>query len=166
MGEHTLTSDRRTRRAPPYARGVAIARLLLSIESAWWLLLGTLLVVGGSIVLSGGTGLPGIVNDPVGDPQIGGWAIGVGIVIAAIAGWGLWTGWSMRRLTRSVAISVLLFCVIWIAVGLLLVRIATTPIPGIVTVAVNAVVFIGLVAPSSSRAAFRGTTTTGVAGDG
>jgi hypothetical protein len=50
----------------------------------------------------------------------------------------------------------LLFCLVWIAVGLLLVRIATTPIPGIVTVGVNAAIFIGLVAPSSSRAAFAG----------
>jgi hypothetical protein len=59
----------------------------------------------------------------------------------------------------------LLFCLVWIAVGLLLVRIATTPIPGIVTVGVNAAIFIGLVAPSSSRAAFRRTTTTDVGDD-
>jgi hypothetical protein len=162
MGE-TVTSDRRTRRPSPLPRGVAIARLLLSIESAWWLVVSTLLIVGGLIVLSGGSGLPGIVNDPAGDPPIGGWAVGVGIVAALTAGWGLWTGWSMRRLTRGISISALVYCVVWIVVGLLLVRIATTPIPGIVAVTVNAVIFVGLLAPSSSRATFRRTTTTGTA---
>jgi hypothetical protein len=32
------------------------------------MLVGSLLVLGGMIVLSGGRDLPGIVNDPVGDP--------------------------------------------------------------------------------------------------
>lgn len=164
MDEHGVTSDR-IKRASPLPRGVAIARLLLSIESASWLLLGTLLVVGGLIVLSGGSGLPGIVNDPAGEPPIGGWAVGLGIVIAMIGGWGLWTAWSMRRLTRTVSISALVFCVVWIAIGALWVRIATTPTPGIVTVTLNAAIFIGLVAPLSSRAGFRRNTTTGVAGD-
>jgi len=155
MDGRSVTSDRPKRREPSVPRGVAIALVLLSIESAGWMLLGTLLVVGGVIVLCGGSGLPGIVNDP-----IGGWVVGVGIVIAMIGGWGLLTGWSMRQPSRSISISVLLFCGAWIAVGVLLVRIATTPIPGIVTITVNAVVFIALLAPSSSRATFHRTTIT------
>lgn len=163
MDEHSVLTDRT--RAAPFPRGVAIARLLLGIESAWWLLLGTLLVVGGLIVLRGGSGLPGIVNDPPGDPPIGGWVVGVGIVIATMGGWGLWTVGSRWLLTRTMFISALLFCVVWIAIGVLFVRIATTPIPGIVTVTVNAVIFIALVSPSSSRATFRRTTTNSVGGD-
>ncbi len=163
MDEHSVLTDRT--RAAPFPRGVAIARLLLGIESAWWLLLGTLLVVGGLIVLRGGSGLPGIVNDPPGDPPIGGWVVEVGIVIATMGGWGLWTVGSRWLLTRTMFISALLFCVVWIAIGVLFVRIATTPIPGIVTVTVNAVIFIALVSPSSSRATFRRTTTNSVGGD-
>lgn len=163
MDEHSVLTDRT--RAAPFPRGVAIARLLLGIESAWWLLLGTLLVVGGLIVLRGGSGLPGIVNDPPGDPPIGGWVVGVGIVIATMGGWGLWTVGSRWLLTRTTFISALLFCVVWIAIEVLFVRIATTPIPGIVTVTVNAVIFIALVSPSSSRATFRRTTTNSVGGD-
>ena len=115
MDEHSVLTDRT--RAAPFPRGVAIARLLLGIESAWWLLLGTLLVVGGLIVLRGGSGLPGIVNDPPGDPPIGGWVVGVGIVIATMGGWGLWTVGSRWLLTRTMFISALLFCVVWIAIG-------------------------------------------------
>ncbi len=162
MDEHSVLTDRP--RAAPIPRGVAIARLLLGIESVWWLLLGTLLVVGGLIVLRGGSGLPGIVNDPPGDPPIGGWVVGVGIVIAMMGGWGLWTVGSRWLLTRTMFISALLFCVVWIAIGVLFVRIATTPIPGTVTVTVNAVIFIALVSPSSSRATFRRTTTNSVGG--
>jgi hypothetical protein len=93
------------------------------------MLVGTLLVVGGLVVLSGGSGLPGIVNDPVGDPPIGEWVVGAGTVIALIASWGMWTGWSMRRLTRGPYISALLFCGVWIILGLLRASIATSPVP-------------------------------------
>jgi hypothetical protein len=160
-----VSSEGGTWPPPPIPRGVTIARLLLSIESAGWMLLGTLLVVGGLIVLGGGSGLPGIVNDPAGDPPIGGWVVGVGIVIAVIAGWGLWTGWSMRRRTTGVYLSALVFCGVWIVLGQLLVTIATTPIPGIVTVTLNAAILVGLVAPSSSRDAFRGAKMTGNVSD-
>jgi hypothetical protein len=119
------------------------------------MLLGTLLVVGGLIVLSGGPGLPGIVNDPAGDPPIGGWAVGAGLLIAVIACWGVWTGWSMRRLTRGAYISAFFFCGLWVVVGVVWVRNATTPLPGLVDIIVNAVILGGLVASSSSRAAFR-----------
>ena len=160
-----MTSDPRTRRPHPFPRGVAIARSLLLIESSWWLLLGILLVVGGVIVVRGGSGLPGIVDDPAGDPRIGGWVVGLGVVIVMLGSWGLWTAWSMRRLTRTTSVSALLYCVVWIALGALWVRMATTPIPGITTVTVNAVIFIGMVAPSSSRAALRRSMRTGFPSD-
>ncbi len=119
------------------------------------MLLGTLLVVGGLIVLSGGTGLPGIVNDPAGDPPISGWVVGAGLLIVVIACWGVWTAWSMRRLTRRGYISALLFCGLWVVLGVVWVRIASTPLPGLVVTVVNAVILGGLVASSASRAAFR-----------
>lgn len=67
----------------------------------------------------------------------------------------------MRRLTRGAYVSALLFCGVWIVLGVLWLSIATTPIPGTVTIMLNAVILFGLVAPSSSRAAFRGITETG-----
>jgi hypothetical protein len=136
----------------PVPGALRVARVLFWIQSAAWMLLGTLLVVGGLIVLRGGSGLPGIVNDSVGDPPIGGWAVGSGIVITAIACWGIWTGWSMRRLTRGAHISALLFCGVWIVLGVLWMTIATTPIPGMVVIAVNAVILVGLIAGPRSRA--------------
>jgi len=148
---------------PPIPGAVRIARILLGVENAAWLLLGTLLIVGGVIVLSGGIGIPGIVHidDPGFAPGIGQLTLGAGAVIAVMAAWGLWTGWSMRRLTRGAYISALLFCAVWIVLGLVWVSIATTPIPGAVTITLNAVILVGLGAPSSSRAAFRGSTETG-----
>lgn len=124
-------------------------------QSAGWMLVGALLVIGGLIVLSGGSGLPGIVNDPAGDPPLGGWIVGSGLLVAVVASWGIWTGLSMRRLTRRSYICALIFCGIWIVLGAVWVRIATTPIPGIVVIVMNAFILVGLVAPSSSRAAFR-----------
>jgi hypothetical protein len=108
-------------------------------------------------------GIPGIVHidDPGFAPGIGQLTLGAGAVIAVMAAWGLWTGWSMRRLTRGAYISALLFCAVWIVLGLVWVSIATTPIPGAVTITLNAVILVGLGAPSSSRAAFRGSTETG-----
>jgi hypothetical protein len=149
--------------SPPVPLAVRAARFLLRIESAGWLLLGTLAIVGGLILLRGGSGLPGIVHssDPGFGPPIGRLTIGVGVGTTVIASWGLWTGWSMRRLTRGAYVSALLFCGVWIVLGVLWLSIATTPIPGTVTIMLNAVILFGLVAPSSSRAAFRGITETG-----
>lgn len=152
----SLRSAARSSAARPIPVALRVARLLFWIHSAGWTLLGALLVVGGLIALSGGSGLPGIVNDPVGDPPIGGWAVGSGLVITVIAGWGIWTGWSMRRLTTGAYISALLFCGVWIVLGVVWVSIATTPIPGMVVITVNAVILVGLVAPPASRAAFHG----------
>ena len=150
-----MTSEDRLS-SPSIPGAVRVARLLLRIESAGWMFLGALLTVGGLIVLSGGSGLPGIVDDPVGDPPLGGWVVAAGMVIAVIASWGLWTGWSMRRLSRGAYVSALLFCGVWIVLGLLWVRIASTAIPGTVTIALNAVILVGLAAPPRSRTAFRG----------
>jgi hypothetical protein len=119
------------------------------------MVLGARLVVGGLIVLAGGSGLPGVVNDPAGDPPLGGWVVGAGLLIAVIASWGFWTSWSMRKLTRGARISTLIFCGTWMVLGVIWIRIATTPLPGMVVIAVNAAILVGLVAPSSSRAAFR-----------
>lgn len=152
----TVRSAERSSASRPLPGALRVARLLFWIQSSGWMLLGALLVVGGLIVLSGGSGLPGIVNDPVGDPPIGGWAVGSGIVITVIANWGIWAGWSMRRPTRGAYISALFFCGVWIVLGVVWVTLATTPIPGMVVIAVNAVILVGLVAPSSSRAAFHG----------
>lgn len=147
---------------PPIPGAVRIARILLGVENAAWLLLGTLLIVGGAIVLSGGIGIPGIVHidDPGFAPNIGTLTLVLGMVIVVMAGWGIRTGWSMRRLTRGAHISALLFCTVWIVLGLVWISVATTPIPGAVTITLNAVILLGLVAPSS-RAAFRGPTETG-----
>lgn len=148
---------------PPIPGAVRVARLLLWIESLTWLLLGTLLLVGGVIVLSGGIGIPGIVHidDPGFAPGIGRLTLGAGMVVAVMASWGIFTGWSMQRLTKRTYGSALLFCGVWIVLGFVWISIATTPIPGTATIALNTVILVGLVAPSSSRAAFRGRTKTG-----
>lgn len=112
------------------------------------MVLGALLVVGGLIVLAGGSGIPGVVNDPAGDPPLGGWIVGTGLLVAVIASWGLWTAWSMRRSTRGARISALIYCGTWMVLGVIWLRIATTPIPGIVVIVVNAAILAGLVAPS------------------
>jgi hypothetical protein len=152
----SVRSAERSASPRPLPGALRVARLLFWIQSSVWMLLGVLLVVGGLNVLTGGNGLPGIVNDPVGDPPIGGWAVGSGIVITVIASWGIWTGWSMRRPTRAAYISALVFCGVWTVLGMVWVTIATTPIPGGVVMAMNAVILVGLVAPSSSRVAFLG----------
>jgi hypothetical protein len=161
-----VTSEDGSLSPPPIPGAVRVARLLLGIENAAWLLLGTLLIVGGVIVLSGGIGIPGIVHidDPGFAPGIGQLTLGAGAVIAVMAGWGIWTGWSMRRLTRGAYISALLFCAVWIVLGLVWISIATTPIPGAVTITLNALILGGLAGPPSSRAAFLGRSETGNTG--
>jgi hypothetical protein len=156
-----VTSDDGSLSQPAIPGAVRVARLLLWMESLGWLLLGTLLIVGGVIVLSGGIGIPGIVHidDPGFAPNIGTLTLGLGMVISVMASWGIWTGWSMRRLTRGAYISALLFCGVWIVLGLVWVTVATTPIPGAVTITLNGVILVALVAPSSSRAALARTET-------
>jgi hypothetical protein len=161
-----VTSEDGELSQPPIPGAVRVARLLLWIESLGWLLLGTLLIVGGVIVLSGGIGIPGIVHidDPGFAPGIGTLTLGAGMVIAAMAGWGLWTGWSMRQPTRGAYISALLFCAVWIVIGLVWVTVATTPIPGAITITLNGVILVALVTPSASRAALAGTGTSNTGG--
>jgi hypothetical protein len=150
-----VTTEDRSWASPPIPGAIKVARILLRIESAVWMILGTLLIIGGLIVLRGGSGLPGIVNDPTGDPPIGGWVVGVGVLVAVMASWGIWTGWSMRHLTRGAFISALLYCGALIVLGLIWISIATSLIPGMITVTLNGVILIGLAGPASSRAAFR-----------
>jgi hypothetical protein len=150
-----VTTEDRSCASPTIPGAIKVARILLRIESAVWMILGTLLIVGGLIVLSGGSGLPVIVNAPTDDPPIGGWGLGVGVLVAVIASWGIWTGWSMRHLTRGTFISALLFCGAWIVFGLIWISIATSLIPGMITITLNGVILVGLAGPASSRAAFR-----------
>jgi hypothetical protein len=150
-----VTTEDRSRASTPVPGAIKVARILLRIESAVGIVLGMLLIVGGLIVLSGGSGLPGIVNDPTGDPPIGGWVVGVGVLVAVVAIWGTWTGWSMRHLTRGAFISALLFCGALIVLGLIWISIATSLIPGTITITLNGVILVGLAGPASSRAAFR-----------
>jgi uncharacterized membrane protein len=154
--------------SPPIPGAVRAARVLLRIESAVWLVFGTLLIIGGVIVLGGGSGVPGIVNndDPGFAPSIGRLALGLGVVMAVTGCWGVWTDRSMRWPARGNYLSALLFCAVWIIVGLVWVVIATTPIPGLVAITLNAVILVSLAVPSSSRAAFRGLTTMDNAGAG
>ncbi len=116
------------------------------------MVIGALLVIGGVIVLAGGNGLPGFVNDPAGDPPLGGVVVGVGMLVTVIATWGLWTAWSMRRPTKGARISELIYCGTWTILGVIWIRIATTAIPGFVVIAVNAAILVGLLVPSPSRA--------------
>jgi hypothetical protein len=136
----------------PAPAALRAARALFWIQSAGWMVLGALLVVGGLIVLAGGNGIPGVVNDPAGDPPLGGWVVGTGLLVAVIASWGLWIAWSMRRETRGARISALIYCAIWMILGVIWICIATSPIPGFVVIAVNAAILVGLLAPSSWRA--------------
>lgn len=143
------------RKTAPIPLVVRVSRALLLTESLVWMLLGPLLIVGGAIVLRGASGLPRLVNDPVGDPPIGGWVVAVGIVIAGIASWGASTGWSMRRRTRGAYVSALLFVGVWIVLGLVWIVIASSPLPGLITATVSSVILVGLAAPSSFRSRLR-----------
>jgi hypothetical protein len=139
---------------------VRVARFLLLIESGAWLLLGTLVIVSSLLLLSGASGdtVGVITNVEPGFGAIGWIFLGLGVVLAVIASWGIWAWWSMRRLTRGAYVSALLFGAAWIVLGLVWVRFATTPIPGMVTITVNALILVGLAGTPSSRAAFRGLT--------
>ena len=125
----------------------ALARVLLWVESVVWSLLGALLIVGGLVVLGGGTGVPGVVN--VGEPGfgrgIGAWAAGLGIAVLGMGVWGLWLGSALWRRLRSGRIGALVFCVVWITFGVVWITVATTPIPGAVTMIVNGVILVGFV---------------------
>ncbi len=138
-----MTSENRSQASTPSPDAVRVARVLLWIESVAWMLIGILLVMGGLIVLSGGSGLAGVVSDPVGDPRIGGWVVGTGIVIGVIAIWGVGTVWAMRRQTRAPYTSALLFSGVWIVLGIFWIVIGSTPIPGVLTIAVNLVILFG-----------------------
>ena len=143
---------------PPIPGAVRAARVLLLIESGAWLLLGTVVMVSSLLLLSGASGdTVGVITSV--EPGFGriGWIfLGLGVVIAVIASWGIWSWRSMRRLTRGAYMSALLYGAAWICLGLVWVRFATSPIPGIVIITVNAMLIFGLTGPSSSRAAFRG----------
>ncbi|MFZ0995293.1 MAG: hypothetical protein WAO09_04850 [Candidatus Dormiibacterota bacterium] len=144
--------------APLIPGAVRAARFLLLLESGVWLLLSTVVILSSLLLLSGASGdSVGVITNV--EPGMGpvGWIIlGVGLVLAVIAGWGIWSWRSMRRLTRGAYISAVLFGAAWICLGLVWVRYATTPIPGMAIITVNAVMLVGLAGPSSSRAAFRG----------
>jgi|BarGraIncu00222A_1022003.scaffolds.fasta_scaffold27928_3 hypothetical protein len=124
-----------------------VARVLLWVESVVWSLLGALLIVGGLVVLGGGTGVPGVVNvdEPGFGRGIGAWAAGLGVAVLAMGVWGLWIGTSLRRHQRSGRIGALAFCALWIAFGVVWITVATTPIPGAVTTIVNGVILVGFV---------------------
>jgi len=132
-----------------------LARALLWAESAAWTILGALLVAGGLVVLSGGTGLPGVVNvDESGFGHgIGVWAVAVGIGVLVMAGWGIWSSVALRRSDRAARVSALVYCAVWIVLGAVWIVVATTPIPGAVTVIVNVLILIGCLRWSRAPAA-------------
>lgn len=144
--------------SPAIPGAVRVARFLLLIESGAWLLLGTSVIVSSLFLLSGASGdtVGVIAKVEPGFRAIGWIFLGLGVVLVVIASWGIWSWLSMRRLTRGPYISALLFGAAWICLGLVWVRFATTPIPGMVTITVNVVMLFGLAGPSSSRGAFRG----------
>ena len=133
-----------------------MARGLLWAESAAWTILGALLVAGGLVVLSGGTGLPGVVNvDESGFGHgIGLWAVAVGIGLLVMGGWGIWSSVTLRRSDRAARVSALAYCGVWAVLGAVWIVVATTPIPGAVTVIVNLLILVGcltwLWAPAAS----------------
>jgi hypothetical protein len=126
-----------------------LARILLWIESAVWAVLGVLLIAGGFIVLGGGTGVPGVINvgEPGFGPGIGAWAVGVGVVGVVIGGAGMWIGLALHRRARIARAAALSFCGVWIVLGVVWIAVATTPIPGLVTLVVNGVIVLGFVLP-------------------
>jgi hypothetical protein len=132
----------------------SLGRVLLGVESVVWSLLGALLIVGGLVVLGGGTGVPGVVNvDERGFGRgIGAWAAGLGIAVLAMGVWGLRLGSAQRRHQRSGRLGALVFCVVWITFGVVWIAVATTPIPGAVTIIVNGVILAELVMGRRARA--------------
>jgi hypothetical protein len=130
-----------------------IARGLLWIETAIWVVLGVLLIIAALIVLGGGGGIAGImhVDAPGFAPGLSAWALGIGITAVTVAAWGLWTALALRRRTRRALIGARIYCCVWIVVGLIWIGIATTPVPGTVTLVVNAVMLVGFAVPGSAR---------------
>lgn len=125
-----------------------LARALLWAESVTWTVLGVLLVAGGLVVLSGGTGLPGVVNvdDPGFGHGIGLWSVAVGTGVVLMGGWGIWSSVALRRSERAARVSALVYCAVWTLLGAVWIVVATTPIPGAVTVIANLVILVGCVA--------------------
>ena len=141
----------------PIPGGLGVARALIRLESAGWLILGSALLVSGVMVLRGGGGVPGVIR--LGDPgyawAIGRLAVGVGAVLLALGIWGLWTSWSRRVATRAGYLSALLYSAVGLGLALWWIRLATTPIPGVVTLTINLAIWVGLVGSRSSRATIR-----------
>ncbi|MFZ0128647.1 MAG: hypothetical protein WB808_12145 [Candidatus Dormiibacterota bacterium] len=134
-----------------------LARVLLWIESAAWVLLGALLIAGGLIVLRGGTGLPGVVNvdEPGFGSVVAGWAVGAGAAMVGAGSWGIWTARAVHRGAAAARTNALVFCCLWIVLGLVWIVVATTPIPGAVTIVVNALILSGFILRSPSAATGR-----------
>lgn len=134
-----------------------LARALLWIESSAWVLLGALLIAGGLIVLRGGTGIPGVVNvdEPGFGSVIAGWAVGAGAAMLGAGAWGIWTARAVRRRAGVARSNALAFCCLWIILGLVWIVVATTPIPGAVTIVVNALILSGFIGRSPSPDARR-----------
>ena len=141
----------------PIPGALGVARALVRLESAGWLILGSLLLVSGLMVLQGGGGVPGVIRleDPGYASAIGRLAVGVGVVLLALASWGLWTGWSNRLVTRAGYLSALLYSAVWLGLALLWIRLATTPIPGVVALIINLAILAGVVGSPSFRDAIR-----------
>ncbi|MFI5285720.1 MAG: hypothetical protein ACHQ4F_05325 [Candidatus Dormibacteria bacterium] len=134
-----------------------LARVLLWIEGSAWVLLGALLIAGSLIVLHGGTGLPGVVNvdEPGFGSVIAGWAVGAGTAMLGAGVWGIWTARAVHRGAGAARINALSFCCLWIILGFVWIIVATTPIPGAVTIIINALILSGFIGRSPSPATRR-----------
>jgi hypothetical protein len=134
-----------------------LARVLLWIESSAWVLLGALLIAGGLVVLRGGTGLPGFISveEPGFGSVVAGWAVGAGGAIVGAGFWGIWTARAVHRGAAAARTNALAFCCLWIILGLVWIVVATTPIPGAVTIVVNALILSGFIWRSPSPATRR-----------
>jgi hypothetical protein len=134
-----------------------VARVLLWIESSAWVLLGALLIAGGLIVLRGGTGLPGVINvdEPGFGNVIASCAVGAGAAMLGAGVWGIWTSRAVRRGAAAARTNALAFCCLWIILGLVWIVVATTPIPGAVTIIINALILSGFIGRSPSPATRR-----------
>lgn len=130
---------------------------LIRLESAGWLILGSALLVSGVMVIQGGGGVPGVIRleDQGYAWAIGRLAVGVGAVLLALGTWGLWTSWSKRVATRPGYLSALIYSAVGLGLALWWIRLATTPIPGVVTLTINLAIWLGLVGSRSSRATIR-----------